>query len=134
MEKKKKIVIIEDEVILRETLQDFLAKEDFDVMSAADGWSGVELVIRKIPDLVLLDIILPKKNGYEVITELRENQFTKNIPIILLTNLGSINDIEKALALGATTYLVKADYQMKEIVEKIKGVLKMQENKNENRK
>lgn len=125
MEKKKKIVIIEDEVILRETLHDFLEKEDFEVNSAADGEAGVELVMRKIPDLVLLDIILPKKNGYEVITELRENQTTKDVPIILLTNLGSIRDIEKALALGATTYLVKADYQLKEIVEKIKGVLGM---------
>ncbi|HBO16549.1 MAG: Two-component response regulator PhoP [Candidatus Moranbacteria bacterium GW2011_GWE2_35_2-] len=125
MEKKKKIVIIEDEVILRETLQDFLEKEDFDVDSAADGEAGVEMVMRKNPDLVLLDIILPKKNGYEVITELRENQTTKDVPIILLTNLGSIRDIEKALALGATTYLVKADYQLKEIVEKIKGVLEM---------
>lgn len=125
MEKKKKIVIIEDEVILRETLHDFLEKENFEVNSAADGEAGVELVMRKIPDLVLLDIILPKKNGYEVITELRENQTTKDVPIILLTNLGSIRDIEKALALGATTYLVKADYQLKEIVEKIKGVLEM---------
>ncbi len=125
MEKKKKIVIIEDEVILRETLQDFLEKEDFEVYSAADGEAGIETVMRKNPDLVLLDIILPKKNGYEVITELRENQTTKDVPIILLTNLGSIRDIEKALALGATTYLVKADYQLKEIVEKIKGVLGM---------
>ncbi|TSD00779.1 MAG: two component transcriptional regulator, winged helix family [Parcubacteria group bacterium Athens0714_25] len=125
MEKKKKIVIIEDEVILRETLQDFLEKEDFEVDSAADGEVGVEMVMRKNPDLVLLDIILPKKNGYDVISELRENQSTKDVPIILLTNLGSIKDIEKALALGATTYLVKADYQLKEIVEKIKGILGM---------
>jgi DNA-binding response OmpR family regulator len=83
------------------------------------------MVMRKNPDLVLLDIILPKKNGYDVISELRENQSTKDVPIILLTNLGSIKDIEKALALGATTYLVKADYQLKEIVEKIKGILGM---------
>ncbi|MCK9379186.1 MAG: response regulator, partial [Candidatus Moranbacteria bacterium] len=90
-----------------------------------DGEIGVEMVMRKNPDLVLLDIILPKKNGYDVISELRENQSTKDVPIILLTNLGSIKDIEKALALGATTYLVKADYQLKEIVEKIKGILGM---------
>ncbi|MDO8529579.1 MAG: response regulator, partial [bacterium] len=74
---------------------------------------------------ILLDLILPRKDGYEVLKEIKSDQATQKIPVILLTNLGSLNDVEKALALGATTYLIKADYKLEEIVKKIKEVLKI---------
>lgn len=119
----KKVLIIEDDATLRNVLVEFMKEEGIDASFASDGEDGLKKVKEIKPDLVLLDIILPKKDGYEVMKEIRGDVLTKNIPIILLTNLGGLNDIEKALAMGATTYLVKGDYQVKEIIEKIKEVL-----------
>ncbi len=108
---------------MRQTLAEFLESDDFDVITASDGEEAINLAQNNNPDIMLLDIILPKKNGFEVIKELKSDERTKDIPIVLLTNLGSLSDIQKALDLGATTYLVKGDYQLKEIVEKIKEIL-----------
>ena len=121
---KQKILIIEDEVTLHEALLDYLKGEGFEVFSAVDGEKGVEEAKAKLPDLVLLDIVLPKKDGYEVLTELKKDDKTKNIPVILLTNLGSNEDIQKAFDKGATTYLIKADYKLEDVVKKIKETLK----------
>lgn len=120
---KKKLVIVEDDVVLQKALQDFLEAENFEVSCALDGEEGVTKILEVKPDLILLDIILPKKDGYEVIKEIRADEQTKEIPIVLLTNLGSLNDVEKALELGATTYLVKADYKLEEVSAKIKDIL-----------
>lgn len=120
---KKKILIIEDDDILQKALQEFLIGEEFDVSGALDGEEGLKMAGDKNPDLILLDIILPKKDGYEVLKELKANENTKKIPVVLLTNLGSINDVEKALEMGATTYLIKADYKLEEVSKKIKDIL-----------
>ncbi len=120
---KKKVLVVEDNSSLRQTLAEFLESDDFDVITASDGEEAINLAQNNNPDIILLDIILPKKNGFEVIQVLKDDERTKNIPIVLLTNLGSLSDIQKALDLGATTYLVKGDYQLKEIVEKIKEIL-----------
>jgi len=120
---KKKVLVVEDNSSLRQTLAEFLESDDFDVITASDGEEAINLAQNNNPDIMLLDIILPKKNGFEVIKELKSDERTKDIPIVLLTNLGSLSDIQKALDLGATTYLVKGDYQLKEIVEKIKEIL-----------
>jgi len=120
---KKKILIIEDDSILQKALQEFLIAEGFETLSALDGEEGVKIGKEKKPDLILLDIILPKMDGYEVLKAMKSDESTKNIPIILLTNLGSLNDVEKALDLGATTYLIKADYKLEEVAKKIKEVL-----------
>lgn len=122
---KKKILIIEDDDVLQTALQEFLAGKGFEIISALDGEEGVKMAKMKNPDLILLDIILPKKDGYEVLKEIKSDQATQKIPVILLTNLGSLSDVEKALELGATTYLIKADYKLEEIVKKIKEILKM---------
>lgn len=119
----EKILIVEDDATLRQALVEFLDAENFSVIAASDGEEGVYSAKSGMPDLILLDIVLPKKNGYDVIKELKNDDKTAGIPIILLTNLGGLSDIEKALALGATTYLVKGDYQLREIVEKIKETL-----------
>lgn len=121
--KNKKILIIEDDLTLRNALTEFLEADNFTVVVASDGEEGLALIGEIKPDLVLLDIILPKKNGFEVLKEMKSDNEVSDIPVMLLTNLGSLDDIEKALALGATTYLVKGDYQIKEIVEKIKNIL-----------
>jgi len=120
-----RILIIEDEATLRKTMAEYLAAEKFEALEAADGEAGLELARKHIPDLILLDIILPKKNGYEVLEELKMSEKTKKIPVILLTNLESPEDIEKAFEKGASTYLVKSDYRLEDIVKKIKETLKM---------
>lgn len=122
---KKKILVIEDETVMRESLEDVLANNDYEVKTACDGEEGIELIKSFSPDLILLDIILPKKDGFEVLQSLKsadeENKI--NIPVILLTNISGMESVQKALDLGATTYLVKADYQLNEILEKIKETL-----------
>jgi DNA-binding response OmpR family regulator len=122
---KKKLLIIEDDLVLQGALVEYLSTEGFDVTAASDGETGITMSISENPDLILLDIVLPKKDGYEVLTEVRANEKTKHTPIVLLTNLGSIADVEKALELGATTYLVKADYRLEEVTAKVKEILKM---------
>jgi|SRR3989338_5191909 len=119
----KKILIIEDEAALQHAATQALKESGFDVLSAVDGDQGLRLAETELPDLILLDIILPKKDGFEVLSELKKVDKTKNIPVIVLTNLESPGDVQKALELGAKTYLVKLNYRLEEIVEKIKEVL-----------
>ncbi len=121
-----KILIIEDEITLQNALKEFLMAENFEVASATDGEKGLELAQSGNPDLVLLDIVLPKKDGYEVLAGIKKDGRTKHIPVILFTNLESPEDVEKALEAGASTYLVKSDYKLEEIVKKIKETLSMQ--------
>jgi len=122
---KKKILIVEDESTLQKALAEFLTEEGFTVFSALDGEMGIELAKKEKPDLVLLDIILPKKDGYEVLEELKGGEETKNIPVILLTNLESPEDIDRAFEKGASTYLIKSNYKLEEVVGKIKETLGM---------
>jgi len=119
-----KILIVEDEPTLNKALSEFLTEEGFGVFSALDGQAGVDLARTKKPDLILLDIVFPKKDGFEVLNELKADEKTKKIPIILLTNLESMENIQKAFDKGATTYLVKSNYKLEEVAEKIKEVLK----------
>jgi CheY-like chemotaxis protein len=118
-----KILIAEDEPILNKALAEFLGEAGFETISAFDGKEAVELTKTEKPELVLLDIILPKKDGYEVLDELKGNEKTAKIPIILLTNLESAENIQKAFDKGATTYLVKSNYKLEDIVDKIKEIL-----------
>jgi len=119
----KKILFIEDESALQKTFGEILAQEGFEMISALDGEAGLRLAKDKKPDLILLDLVLPKIHGLEVLKELKEASETKDIPTIVLTNLEGVADVDKALELGATTYLVKTQYSLEELVEKIKGAL-----------
>ncbi len=118
----KVILFIEDESALQKTFGDLLQQEGYEMISALDGEIGLRLAEDKNPDLILLDLILPKANGFDVLKKLKTNAKTQNIPVIILTNLEDINNVGKALELGATTYLVKAQYTLAEILEKIKKV------------
>ena len=119
----KTILFIEDESALQKTVGEIIHREGFDMVSALDGELGVKLAKEKKPDLILLDLILPKRDGFSVLQALKQSPETKSIPVIVLTNLGEMENIDKAIELGATTYLVKSDYSLKEIIEKIKGAL-----------
>jgi len=119
----KKILFIEDETALQKTFSDFLKGEDYEMIPALDGETGLKLAKSKKPDLILLDLILPKLHGFEVLKKLKENKETKDIPVIVLTNLEGMTDIDRAIELGATTYLVKANYTLEEVVDKIKKAL-----------
>lgn len=119
----KKILFIEDEPALQQTLGDFLRTGGFHVSSVTDGVSGLSLAKKEKPDLILLDLILPKKNGFDVLLELKQNPKTAAIPVMVLTNLESAEDIDRALEAGAAAYLVKTNYRLEEVLEKVKSVL-----------
>ena len=119
----KKILFIEDESALQKTFGEILRQEGYEMISALDGETGLRLAKSEKPDLILLDLILPKMPGFDVLKKLKEDNETKDIPVIVLTNLENIKDVDRAIELGATTYLVKAKYSLEEIVEKIKNAL-----------
>lgn len=121
--KNKKILVIEDEATLQKALNEVLSKDGYEVVSSLDGLKGLELAQGENPDLILLDIILPKMDGFEVLKRIKEDDKTSQIPVIILTNLSDVNDIQKALDLGATTYLVKADFHIEDVLKKIEKVL-----------
>ncbi len=118
-----KIIFVEDEPTLQKTLSDVLLREGYDVKTAFDGVAGLEMIKSEKPDLVLLDLILPKMDGFTVLKKMREDPEIKDIPVMILTNLEGTSDIERVLELGATTYLVKANYELREVVDKIKKML-----------
>lgn len=118
-----KILFVEDEASLQKTVGEVLEQEGFEVLRALDGETGLQLAKTQNPDLILLDLILPKKDGFQVIKELKEDPATSGLKIIVLTNLGGSSDVERAISLGATNYLVKADYEIEEVVQKIKEFL-----------
>ena len=115
----KNILFIEDESALQRTIGDILKSKDYRVIKALDGESGLRSAKEERPDLILLDLILPKMDGFKVLKGLKASEETKNIPVIILTNLEETEDIQKALELGATTYLVKSSYTLEEVVKKI---------------
>jgi len=100
-----------------------LKQVGFQMFSALDGEVGLRLALSENPDLIILDLILPKFDGFEVLKRLKSSPETKKIPVIILTNLEGMEDIDKALELGATTYLVKTQYTLEEVIEKVKKTL-----------
>lgn len=121
--KTTKILVVEDETFLVKIYSVKLKKEGFDVMIATDGEQAVELSQSFKPDMILLDLILPKLNGFEALEEIRKKPSTKDTPVIVLSNLGQDDDIKRAESLGADDYLVKANFSIQDVVKKIKDVL-----------
>lgn len=120
----KKILIIEDDKFLRELITQKLLKENYDTSEAVDGEEGLKKIKEERPDLILLDLILPGIDGFEVLAKMKEDSALNKIPVIILSNLGQKEDVEKGLKLGATDYLIKAHFTPVEIVEKIRTILK----------
>jgi len=120
----KTILVIEDDKFLRELISRKLTGEGFDVLEAVDGEDGVKKIKEEKPDIVLLDLILPGIDGFEVLAKLRDDPEISSIPVIILSNLGQREEVEKGLKLGAIDYLIKAHFTPGEIIEKIKNILK----------
>lgn len=120
----KKILFIEDESALQKTFGGTLRQRGYDVVSALDGETGLQMAKIKKPDLILLDLILPKMSGFEVLKKIKEDKEIKDIPVIVLTNLEQMEDVDRVIALGATTYLVKTKYTLDEVVSKIEKAFK----------
>jgi len=123
VESPKKILVVEDDKFLRDLIVQKLLKEGFDVSEAVDGEQGIKKIKEVKPDLILLDLILPGIDGFEVLTEVKKDPVLAEIPVIILSNLGQKDDIERGLKLGAADYLIKAHFTPGEIIEKIKNIL-----------
>lgn len=119
-----KILVIEDDKFLRELIARKLREENYEVAEAFDGEEGIKKVKEERPDLILLDLILPGIDGFEVLEKIGQDPQISEIPVIILSNLGQRDDIERGLKLGAIDYLVKAHFTPGEIIEKIKNALK----------
>lgn len=120
----KKILVIEDDKFLRELISQKLLNEGYDIAEAVDGEKGIESVKSEKPDLILLDLILPGIDGFEVLARIKSDPEISNVPVIVLSNLGQKDDIEKGLNMGAVDYLIKAHFTPAEIVEKIRAIMK----------
>ena len=119
----KRILIIEDDKFLRELIAKKILKEGYEVFEAADGIEGLAKTKEVKPDLILLDLILPVVDGFEVLSQLKKEPTLSSIPVIILSNLGQKEDVEKGLKLGAAGYLIKAHFELDEIIERVKDVI-----------
>lgn len=123
VEEKKHILLVEDDNFLANIYKTKFEMEGFKVSVAENGELGLKDAVKKQPDIILLDILLPKMDGFTVLEHLKDEEVTKNIPVVLLTNLGQKDDVEKGLKLGAVDYLIKAHFKPSETVEKIRKIL-----------
>jgi DNA-binding response OmpR family regulator len=121
--KKELIIVVEDETDIREVLEYNLEREGYKVLTAADGKQGLELIQKKTPTLVLLDLMLPKIDGLEVCRQLKDDAETTSIPIIMVTARGEESDIVLGLELGADDYIVKP-FSPKELLARVKAVIR----------
>lgn len=119
-----KIVLVEDDKFLRDLMSQKLEETPYEIYVAEDGEKGMEKIREQKPDLILLDLILPGVNGFEVLEQLKQEEELSKIPVVVLSNLGQENDIEKAKRLGAEDYMVKAHFTLEEIISKIEKYVK----------
>ncbi|OGF51919.1 hypothetical protein A3I27_01025 [Candidatus Giovannonibacteria bacterium RIFCSPLOWO2_02_FULL_43_11b] len=119
-----KILIIEDDKFLRDLMSQKLVKEGFNVKEALDGEDGLKIALEETPDLILLDLILPRIDGFEVLERIKKNEKLSDLPVLILSNLGQKADVQRAMSMGAQEFLIKSNFTLGEIVEKIKTILK----------
>ncbi|MBI4089453.1 MAG: response regulator [Candidatus Levybacteria bacterium] len=121
---KKKLLIIEDEPIFLELLTDKFESEEFKTFRAQTAEKGIKLALKHHPDLILLDIILPKMDGLAMLSILRKDRWGKNTPVIILSNTSDQKRVSQALKLGVYDYLVKTNFTLKELVSQVKEVVR----------
>jgi len=120
---KIKILLVEDDSFLLGMYATKFELDGFKVIIAEDGEKAVRVALKELPDIILLDIILPKLSGFEVLKQLKQDKKIAKIPIILLTNLSQRDEVEQGIKMGAEDYLIKAHFMPSEVVEKVKKVL-----------
>jgi DNA-binding response OmpR family regulator len=125
-EDKLKVLIVDDDAFLSGIYATKLELEGFQVATARDGDEGLKMAQKEMPQLILLDVLMPKLDGFEVLKRLKADAALKGIPVIMLTNLGQKEDIEQALREGAEDYLIKAHFVPAEAVDKIRKVLNIE--------
>jgi len=123
-DKKFKILIVEDDAMISGMYKTKLTQDGYEVLIAADGFNALQTAKQEKPQLIMLDVILPQLDGFSVLTELKADLDTKNIPVIMLTNLGTDEDRKKGEQLGAIDYLVKASFTPAEVSKKVGELLK----------
>ncbi|MBI1755395.1 response regulator [Candidatus Azambacteria bacterium] len=125
MEKKDiKILIVEDDTMLNKIYQTKLGILGYQVAAAFDGEEGLKKMESEVPHLVMLDLMLPKKSGFEVLEGAKGNLKTARIPVIILSNLGQESDMKHAMELGAADFLVKSNIKLEAVIQKVEGVLR----------
>lgn len=117
------VLIVEDDPLMLRMYQKIFTFEKFDVEVAKDGEEGLEKVKRLKPTIILLDVMMPKLNGFQVLEKLKVDPDTKNIPVVMLTNLASEKDAENAMLKGAIKYIVKSQYEPKQITDMVKEII-----------
>ncbi len=119
----KKLLVVEDEQFLLNAYQLKFAKAGFEVKTAMDGNEAIQALRTFIPDLILLDLLLPKKDGFTFLEEIKRVKEWKHIPVIVVSNLSQEEDIQKGLQLGAVDFVVKPDITLNDIIDKINSTL-----------
>lgn len=121
---KYKILIVEDDNLISSMYKSKFEADGFEIIIAVDGANGLELAKKEKPNIIMMDIIMPRMDGFSVLSKLKKTNQTKNIPVVMLTNLGTDEDKDKARKLGVVDYLVKANLTPAQISEKIKQYLR----------
>lgn len=119
----KKILMIEDDSFLRNLYRDKIEKEGFEFIEATSGLEGMNKIINENPDLIILDILLPMKGGFDILEDMNEIGLIQKIPVIILSSLKQENDIEEGRRLGAQDYFIKSETNFSEILQKIKEII-----------
>ena len=116
-----KILIIEDDPSISKVISTRLARENYEILVASDGEEGLRRIKEEKPNLVILDLMLPKIDGFAILQDAKATPETQHIPIIILSNLGQTKDIDEGMKLGAVDFLIKTDFSINQIVEKVKA-------------
>lgn len=119
----KKVLVVEDDNYLANAYRVKLTKAGFEIKNAFDGNEAINTLQTYTPDLILLDIVMPKKDGFATLEEIKKNEQLKNIPVILASNLGQKEDVDKGMRLGALDFFVKTDFTLNNLIEKINNIL-----------
>lgn len=128
MEKTKKILLVEDDRFILDMYKNKLEKSGFKVECAEDGASAIRIAKEFMPNVILLDVVMPLMDGFETLEAIKKENSTKDIPIILLTNLGQKKSVEKGLKMGAKDYIIKAHFNPSEVISKVMSIVEGENN------
>ena len=123
IQNQPKVLVIEDDQRINKVYMVKLLAEGIRVATAIDGEEGLRKVYSELPDLIILDLMLPKKSGFEILKEIKADSRVKQIPVLILSNLAQEKEIDEGIALGADGYIVKSNVSIQQVVEKIKETI-----------